>query len=158
MLVRNGSTLHTNLRTSNFNRIQYTNPSGKHLLLLNTLLPIVFIQISPTPSNMSSKIVEDVKTGVKGIRGAGDALRGNLMGAADQAFDSNQNHPETQASELKNQTIADKGKKDMQAVDERLAGREQEREARKLNQPGFGLAENGAGAAKGTGHHPLPLQ
>ncbi|KAI8949789.1 hypothetical protein F4801DRAFT_580049 [Xylaria longipes] len=108
---------------------------------------------------MSSKIVDDVKTGIKGIRGAGDALRGNLMGATDQAFDNNQNHPETQASELKHQTIAQKGKADMQAVDDRLASREQEREARKVNnQAAPGLAHNGAGAQRGVGHHPLPLQ
>ncbi|KAI0909237.1 hypothetical protein F4824DRAFT_98344 [Ustulina deusta] len=105
---------------------------------------------------MSSKIVDDVKTGIKGVRGAGEALRGNLLDAADQAFDTNQNHPDTQASKLKNQTIAEKGKRDMQAVDDRLADHEQKREARKLNQPG--LAGNGAGAAKGTGHHPMPLQ
>ncbi|KAI1750498.1 hypothetical protein F4782DRAFT_509259 [Xylaria castorea] len=108
---------------------------------------------------MSSKIVEDVKTGMKGIRGAGDALRGNLMQATDQAFDNSQNHPQTQASELKNQTLAQKGKTDMQAVDDRLATREQEHEARKLNnQAGLGVANNGAGAAKGVGHHPMPMQ
>ncbi|KAJ8112299.1 hypothetical protein ONZ43_g5425 [Nemania bipapillata] len=107
---------------------------------------------------MSNKIVDDVKTGLKGIRGAGDALRGNLMQAADQAFDNNQNHPTTQASELKNQTIAEKGKKDIQALDERLARHEQEREARKQDQAAAGLAGNGASARKGTGHHPLPLQ
>ncbi|TRX90924.1 hypothetical protein FHL15_008129 [Xylaria flabelliformis] len=104
---------------------------------------------------MSSKIIEDVKTGMKGIRGAGDSLRGNMMQAADQAFDNNQNHPQTQASELKNQALAQKGKQDMQAVDDRLAAREQEHEARKLNNQG--LASNGAGAAKGTGHHPMPM-
>ncbi|KAI0450012.1 hypothetical protein F5B21DRAFT_492501 [Xylaria acuta] len=113
---------------------------------------------------MSSKIVDDVRTGIKGIRGAGDALRGNLMQATDQAFDNNRNHPETQASELKHETIAQKGKSDMQAVDDRLASREREREARKVNsnnnnnQAGLGLATNGAGAATGTGHHPMPLK
>ncbi|KAI0418992.1 hypothetical protein F5X98DRAFT_335793 [Xylaria grammica] len=108
---------------------------------------------------MSSKIVEDVKTSVKGIRGAGDALRGNLLGATDQAFDNNQNHPDIAASKLKNQTIAEKGKRDVQAVDDRLAEHDQKREARKLHQDGLGgAAGNGAGAARGTGHHPLPLQ
>lgn len=108
---------------------------------------------------MSNKIVEDVKTGIKGVRGAGDALRGNLMQAADQAFDNNPNHPTTQASELKNETIAQKGKSDMQAVDDRLAAREQEREARKQAHTGPGLAGNGGAAGpKGTGHHPLPMQ
>ncbi|KAI1419754.1 hypothetical protein F5Y12DRAFT_195292 [Xylaria sp. FL1777] len=104
---------------------------------------------------MSNKIIDDVKTGIKGIRGAGDALRGNLMNATDQAFDNDQNHAQTQASSLKHQTIAEKGKRDVQAVDERLAEHEKKREARKLDQAG--LAGNGAGAAKGAGHHPLPL-
>ncbi|KAI1363153.1 hypothetical protein F5Y08DRAFT_310342 [Xylaria arbuscula] len=107
-------------------------------------------------SNSSNKIVEDVKTGLKGIRGAGDALRGSVMEATDQAFDNQQNHPQTQTSELKNETIAEKGKRDMQAVDDRLASHEQKKEARKMNETG--LASNGAGAARGVGHHPLPLQ
>jgi hypothetical protein len=99
---------------------------------------------------MSNKIIDDVKTGLKGIRGAGDALRGGVMEATDQAFDNNQNHPETQASELKNRTITEKGKSDMQAVDDRLADREREREAQKLNQnPGLG--------GHSAGHHPRPL-
>ncbi|KAI1279021.1 hypothetical protein F5Y07DRAFT_360201 [Xylaria sp. FL0933] len=104
----------------------------------------------------TNKVVDDVKTGIKGIRGAGDALRGSLMDATDQAFDNKQNHPETQASQLKNQTLTEKGKREMQAVDDRLAQHEQKREATKLNQ--HGLTGNGAGAAQGTGHHPVPLQ
>ncbi|KAI1114136.1 hypothetical protein F5Y14DRAFT_192174 [Nemania sp. NC0429] len=125
---------------------------------------------------MSSRIIDDVKTGVQGIRGAGDALRGNLLQATDQAFDgSKQGHghgnPTTQASELKNQAIAEKGKADIDAADEMLARRERESEARKLEREAragaaagagagtaTGLAGNGAGARKGTGHHPLPLQ
>ncbi|KAI0441622.1 hypothetical protein F4803DRAFT_408722 [Xylaria telfairii] len=105
---------------------------------------------------MSSQIIDDIKTGVKGIRGAGDALRGNLMQATDQAFDNNQNHAATQASQRKHETLAQQGKSDMQAVDDRLAAREQERAARKVDADG-GLATNGAGAARGTGHHPAPL-
>ncbi|KAI0487731.1 hypothetical protein F4859DRAFT_510299 [Xylaria cf. heliscus] len=101
---------------------------------------------------MTSKIVDDVKTGLKGVRGAGDALRGTLMQATDQAFDNKRNHAETQASQLKHQAVTDKGKSDMQAVDDRLATREQEREARKAdanaNADAHGLATNGAGAAR----------
>ncbi|KAI0203331.1 hypothetical protein F4808DRAFT_458094 [Astrocystis sublimbata] len=110
-----------------------------------------------------SKIIDDVKTGVKGIRGAGDAIRGNLMQATDQAFDNNQNHPQTQASELKNEALAHKGKGDMQAVDDRLASREHERAARKTgNLAGagatnthatgvnHGLAHDGVGAGATT--------
>ncbi|KAI0424726.1 hypothetical protein F5Y09DRAFT_129709 [Xylaria sp. FL1042] len=103
----------------------------------------------------TNKVVDDLKTGIKGIRGAGDALRGSLMDAADQAFDNNQNHPETQASKLEHQTITEKGKRDMQTIDDRLAQHEQKRKAAKSSQPGF--TGNGAGAAQGTGHHPLPL-
>ncbi|KAI0521694.1 hypothetical protein F5B22DRAFT_595896 [Xylaria bambusicola] len=103
----------------------------------------------------ANKIVEDVKTGLKGIRGAGDALRGSVMDATDQAFDNQQNHPETQAAKLKNETIAEKGKREMQGVDDRLSEHEQKKEARRLHETG--LASNGAGAARGVGHHPLPL-
>ncbi|KAI2627138.1 hypothetical protein GGS21DRAFT_528739 [Xylaria nigripes] len=67
-----------------------------------------------------SKIVDDVKTGLKGVRGAGDALRGDIMAAADQAFGRVHNQAQTQASVLKNQAIADKGKRDMLALQTRL--------------------------------------
>ncbi|KAH8156561.1 hypothetical protein CIB48_g11690 [Xylaria polymorpha] len=77
------------------------------------------------------------------------------MQATDQAFDNKQNHPATQASQRKHETLAQQGKSDMQAVDDRLAAREQERAARKVDNQG--LATNGAGAARGTGHHPAPL-
>ncbi|KAI0839365.1 hypothetical protein F5Y06DRAFT_295391 [Hypoxylon sp. FL0890] len=74
-----------------------------------------------------SKIVDDVKTGLKGIRGAGDAIRGEVLEAADQAFDNNHNHPETQASQAKNRAIAEKGKQDVKDIDEMFARREWER-------------------------------
>jgi hypothetical protein len=107
---------------------------------------------------MSNKIVEDIKTGLKGIRGAGDVLRGSAMEATDQAFDNNQNHPVTQASELKNQAIAQKGKNDWEAVDERLAVREREHEAEKQLHTERALeAERMAQPERGAGHHPRPL-
>ncbi|OTA58957.1 hypothetical protein K449DRAFT_385497 [Hypoxylon sp. EC38] len=74
-----------------------------------------------------SKIVDDIKTGLKGIRGTGDAIRGEVLEATDQAFDNNQNHPETQASRAKNRDIAEKGKQDLRSVDDMLARREWER-------------------------------
>ncbi|KAI1137661.1 hypothetical protein F5Y05DRAFT_77044 [Hypoxylon sp. FL0543] len=74
-----------------------------------------------------SKIVDDVKTSLKGIRGAGDAIRGEVLEATDQAFDNNQNHPVTQASQAKNKAIAEKGKQDVKGVDEMFARREWER-------------------------------
>ncbi|KAI1445525.1 hypothetical protein F5Y02DRAFT_127701 [Annulohypoxylon stygium] len=73
-----------------------------------------------------SKIVEDVKTGLKGIRGAGDVIRGDFLEATDQAFD-NKNHTQTQASQSKNRAVADKGKQDLKNVDEMFARREWER-------------------------------
>ncbi|KAI1260368.1 hypothetical protein F5Y18DRAFT_256285 [Xylariaceae sp. FL1019] len=83
----------------------------------------------PTP-NMPNQIIEDVKTGIKGIRGAGDAIRGSAMGAVDQTLD-NGDHPTTQASELKNQSITEKGKQDINAVDDMVARREQEHRGKK---------------------------
>ncbi|KAI0105362.1 hypothetical protein F4776DRAFT_475378 [Hypoxylon sp. NC0597] len=73
-----------------------------------------------------SKIVDDIKTGLKGIRGAGDAIRGEVLEATDQAFDNNQNHPETRASQAKNRVVAEKGKQDLRSVDDMLARREWE--------------------------------
>ncbi|KAI1407891.1 hypothetical protein F5Y13DRAFT_120846 [Hypoxylon sp. FL1857] len=74
-----------------------------------------------------SKIVDDVKTSLKGVRGAGDAIRGEVLEAADQAFDNNQTHPETQASKTKNRAIAEKGKQEVRNVDDMFARREWER-------------------------------
>ena len=71
-----------------------------------------------------SKFVEDVKSGLKGIRGAGDQLRGNAMAVADQAFDNNPNHPEARLSQEKNRAIAEKGRADVQGADEMLSRRE----------------------------------
>ncbi|KAI1818626.1 hypothetical protein GGS20DRAFT_527989 [Poronia punctata] len=100
---------------------------------------------------MSNKIIDDVKTGAKGIRGAGDTLRGEMMAATDQMFDNNQNHPQTQASEVKNESISQKGKADMQAVDDRLANREREHKEEKIRRQA-GVPQTNAG------HHPRPLQ
>ncbi|KAI1343272.1 hypothetical protein F5Y15DRAFT_369553 [Xylariaceae sp. FL0016] len=83
-----------------------------------------------------SKIIDDVKTGLKGVQGAGDTIRGTVMGAADQALDSNSNHPQTQASRAQNASIAQKGKQDVQAVDDMLARREREHEGVKATHPG----------------------
>ncbi|KAI0101069.1 hypothetical protein F4814DRAFT_104280 [Daldinia grandis] len=74
-----------------------------------------------------SKLIDDVKTSLKGIRGAGDAIRGEAMEVTDQAFDNNQNHPETQTAQAKNRMIAEKGKQDVKNVDNMFAQREWER-------------------------------
>ncbi|KAI2605328.1 uncharacterized protein GGS25DRAFT_426051 [Hypoxylon fragiforme] len=75
-----------------------------------------------------SRFVDDVKTGLKGIRGAGDAIRGQALEATDQVFDNNPRHPQTQASQIKNRTIADKGKQDIAHMDNMIARREVEHE------------------------------
>lgn len=76
-----------------------------------------------------SKVVEDVKSGVKAVRGAGDALRGSVMEVADQAFDSNPSHPKTAAAQTKNHTLAEKGKQDMHVADAEIGARERQRDA-----------------------------
>ncbi|KAI1023809.1 hypothetical protein LB504_005081 [Fusarium proliferatum] len=71
-----------------------------------------------------SKIIDDVKTGLKGIRGAGDALRGEVLDATDQVFDTDPKHPETLKDSADNRAIAEKGKQDMRGVDDMIARRE----------------------------------
>ncbi|KAF4987716.1 hypothetical protein FGRMN_10212 [Fusarium graminum] len=73
-----------------------------------------------------SKLVDDVKAGLKGIRGAGDALRGEVLDKTDQAFDTNPNHPETLKAQVDNKGIAEKGKQDMRGADDMIARREAE--------------------------------
>ncbi len=74
-----------------------------------------------------SKIVDDVKSGLKAVHGAGDAIRGSTMEIADQALNSNSKYPETTASQAKNRAIAEKGKQDMRLADEEIGLRERER-------------------------------
>lgn len=76
-----------------------------------------------------SKIVDDVKSGVKAVRGAGDALRGSAMEVADQVLDSNPSHPATAAARTKNRALAEKGKQDMHVADAEIGAREHQREA-----------------------------
>ncbi|OBS24477.1 hypothetical protein FPOA_05019 [Fusarium poae] len=73
-----------------------------------------------------SKLVDDVKSGLKGIRGAGDALRGEVLNATDQAFDTDPNHPKTLNKEADSKVIAEKGKQDMRGADNMIARREWE--------------------------------
>lgn len=102
-----------------------------------------------------SGIAQDIKTGIKGVRGAGDALRGGLMEATDEVFDNNQRHPTTQQSELENKTISAKGKADMKGVDNMLARHEQHHEAAKdqaaIDRHGTAAARSGAGVGGQAG-------
>ena len=100
-----------------------------------------------------SKVVDDVKSGLKAVRGAGDTIRGSAMEATDQAFDSNANHPETVASRTKNHALAEKGKQDMHLSDEEIALRERQREAKNsttgtANAPEAASAPNAGGMAR----------
>lgn len=70
-----------------------------------------------------SKVARDVKAGLKGIRGAGEAIRGDAMEAADQLLDQNPNHPQTQASQTKNQAIKEKGKQQLAGADDAIGHR-----------------------------------
>lgn len=91
-----------------------------------------------------SKLVGDVKSGLKGIRGAGDAIRGEVLKATDQAFEKNPDHPTTVESRTENEGIAQKGKRDMRGADEMLARHEWERK---------GVAPPAQGAAASEEQH-----
>ncbi|KKY32645.1 hypothetical protein UCDDA912_g07351 [Diaporthe ampelina] len=67
-----------------------------------------------------SKVAEDVKAGLKGIRGAGEAVRGGAMEATDELLDQNPNHPQTRVSETKNQAIKEKGKQQLASADDTI--------------------------------------
>ncbi|KAI1841428.1 hypothetical protein JX265_001504 [Neoarthrinium moseri] len=71
-----------------------------------------------------SNLGQDIKSGLKGIRGAGEAIRGTFNEAADQALDTNQKHPAAQESQLKNRGIAEKGKEDIRGADDMIARHE----------------------------------
>ncbi|KAF5022167.1 hypothetical protein F66182_5754 [Fusarium sp. NRRL 66182] len=73
-----------------------------------------------------TRLVDDVKSGLKGIKGAGDALRGEVLEATDQAFDSNPDHPSTRRTQAENKLVAEEGKRNMRGADEMLARREWE--------------------------------
>lgn len=73
-----------------------------------------------------SKLVDDVKSGLKGIRGAGDALRGEMLEATDNAFEKDTNNPQTIAKHEENRRLEQKGRNDMRGADEMIARRERE--------------------------------
>lgn len=74
-----------------------------------------------------SKLVDDVKSGLKGVRGAGDALRGGIMEATDKVFEKDPNHPTAIHSQAEKKGITEKGKQDLREADEMFARREWER-------------------------------
>lgn len=64
-----------------------------------------------------SKVADDVKAGLKGVRGAGEAVRGGVMEATDELLDRNPDHPQTRVSETQNQAIKEKGKAQLAGAD-----------------------------------------
>ncbi|KAI0173005.1 hypothetical protein GGR52DRAFT_572810 [Hypoxylon sp. FL1284] len=64
-----------------------------------------------------SKIVENFMTVIKGIRGAGDTIRGEAMDATDRVFDNRFNHTQTEAAQAKSRALAEKGRQEMRDAD-----------------------------------------
>ncbi|RSL68792.1 hypothetical protein CEP53_002498 [Fusarium sp. AF-6] len=89
-----------------------------------------------------SKLVDDVKSGLKGIRGAGDAIRGEVLKATDQAFEKNPDHPTTVESRTENEAITEKGKKDLRGADEMLARHEWKRKGVAPHTEGVAVEES----------------
>jgi hypothetical protein len=94
-----------------------------------------------------SNIAENIKAGVKGIRGAGDVLRGEVLDTTDKIFD-NPNHPTSVDRESKNRLTAEKGRQDIRNADETFAKHEWER---KGVVPAEGVTHQPSGANINTG-------
>jgi hypothetical protein len=73
-----------------------------------------------------SKLGEDIKAGVKGIRGAGDVLRGEVLEATDKIFEKKGDPRDVQA-QARDRAITEKGKADLRGMDNMFARREWER-------------------------------
>jgi len=64
-------------------------------------------------SSNTGSLLNDVKSGLKGIKGAGDAIRGDINQGVDEAAGDKQ-------AAAQGQAVKDKGVKDVQAADERV--------------------------------------
>lgn len=62
-----------------------------------------------------TKIVDQVKSGLKGVRGVGDIMRGEFLGATDRLFEK-KNDPKDAAARTKNNAIIEKGAQDMRGA------------------------------------------
>ena len=74
-----------------------------------------------------TRLIDDVKSGIKGIRGAGEVIRGEALEAADRAFERDPHHPAVAASAAENRGISDQGRRDVKGMDEMFAKREWEK-------------------------------
>lgn len=93
------------------------------------------------------KIIEDIKSGAKGIRGVGEVIRGEAMGATDRAFQSTPSHPADQDAQFKHKAVADKGRQDVRGLDNMIARHEWSRKgAVPAEQAGLGDANTYGGA------------
>jgi hypothetical protein len=70
-------------------------------------------------TDRTHKFTDDVKSAFRGIRGAGDAIRGTAMEAVDTAADSKE-------GEARNHALAQKGVNDMEGADQRFGQRREE--------------------------------
>lgn len=71
-----------------------------------------------------SNIVQDIKSGLKGIKGAGDAVRGNILQAGDELLNpKGADHPDTVAAQAKNRAIAEKGAAEARAAQQNIGAR-----------------------------------
>lgn len=104
-----------------------------------------------------SNLAQDIKSGLKGIKGAGDAVRGSVLQAGDELFDpKGANHPDTVAAQAKNRTIAEKGAAEAKAADNDIGARHGTAAATKNThavggQTGLGSAGTGTGVNTTTG-------
>ncbi|KIW86851.1 uncharacterized protein Z519_12472 [Cladophialophora bantiana CBS 173.52] len=81
----------------------------------------------------AQNIVDDIKSGLHGIHGAGDALRGGAMEALDSVFNKHQ-------GEERNREITERGLAEMRGTENRFEERYHQHEA------------HHAGAEHGVGH------
>lgn len=71
-----------------------------------------------------SNIAQDIKSGLKGIKGAGDAVRGSVLQAGDELLDpKGRSHPDTAAAQAKNRAIAEQGAAEAKAADSDIGAR-----------------------------------
>jgi len=65
-------------------------------------------------SSTGAKVGQDIKSAVKGIHGAGEALRGNINQTVDTAFND-------KSGQVKNETVAQSGVNEMETADARAS-------------------------------------
>ena len=87
-----------------------------------------------------TRIVDDVKTGLKGIKGAGDTLRGGAMEAVDATFENRGNADAAAAAHGRNQGLMEKGRQDLGHVDQAISEHERRAAGDPVNPHGRGAA------------------